>query len=185
VFFSPAKGLLLKKNRQPPLRPNKHQVLRQKVIKFLAKKYVTPNQGKISSLIKYFAVPKGVINGIVQDWRTIFQAGANQLNNCVWVPSFSLPTVNTLLRIMDMDLLAEDRDVEEMFLNLVLHRDTVNFTGINLGPLEFMTNECANRWVCWRCNLMGFRPSPYNSVYMFLIAEEVIRGDQHNLSSVF
>ncbi len=84
-----------------------------------------------------------------------------------------------------MDLLAEDRNVEEMFLNFELHRDTVKFTGIDLGPLEFTTNKCAHRWVCWRRSLMGFRPSPYNSIRMFLIAEEVIRGDRHNLSNTF
>ena len=27
---------------------------------------------------------------------------------------------------------------------------------------------------------MAFQPSPYNSIQMFLLAEEVIRGDQHN-----
>ena len=30
---------------------------------------------------------------------------------------------------------------------------------------------------------MGFRPSPYNSICMFLIAEEVIRGDRHDPSN--
>ena len=30
---------------------------------------------------------------------------------------------------------------------------------------------------------MGFRPSPYNSIRMFLIAEEVIRGDRHDPSN--
>ncbi len=32
---------------------------------------------------------------------------------------------------------------------------------------------------------MGFRPFPYNSVHMFLIVEEVIRVDRHDLSSAF
>lgn len=34
-------------------------------------------------------------------------------------------------------------------------------------------------------NLMGFRPSPYNSVKMYLITEEVIRGDRHDESNPF
>jgi hypothetical protein len=60
------------------------------------KRYVTPVDGKIGSLIKYFAVPKGVVNDITLDWRIVFHAGANRLNECVWAPLFSLPTVNTL-----------------------------------------------------------------------------------------
>jgi hypothetical protein len=32
---------------------------------------------------------------------------------------------------------------------------------------------------------MGFRPFPYNSICMFLIAEEIIRGDHHDLSNAF
>ncbi|KAL3826345.1 hypothetical protein ACHAXA_003669 [Cyclostephanos tholiformis] len=85
------------RRQQPPLKPNAKQVLRNKVKKFLERRYVTPYQGRISSLIKYFAVPKGIIDGVVQDWRIVFHAGANKLNDVVWAPSFGLPTVNSLL----------------------------------------------------------------------------------------
>ena len=150
--------------RQPPLQPDEKQVLRKKVKKFLERKYEAPYRGKIRSLIKYFAVPKGIIDNVVQDWRTVFHAGANKLNDAVWVPSFGLPTVNLLLRITDLTSLMEDRDVKEMFLNFQLHPDTIKFTGIDIGPLEFTFDECEVRWVCWNRNLMGFRPSPYNSI---------------------
>ncbi len=78
---------------------------------------------------------------------------------------------------MDLLSLMEDRDVEEMLLNFQLHPDTIKFTGIDIGPLECELDECKVRWVCWNRNLMGFHPSPYNSIQMFLIAEEVIRDD--------
>ena len=168
---------------QPPLQPDEKQVLRKKVKKYLERKYITPYQGRIHSLIKYFAVPKGIIDGKVQDWRTVFHAGANKLNDVVWAPSFGLPTVNSLLRITDLLSLMEDRDVEEMFLNFQLHSDAMKYAGIDIGPLEFTPDECASRWVCWNRNLMGFRPSPYNSIRMFLIAEEVVRGDCHDPSN--
>ena len=58
---------------------------------------------------------------MVQDWRTVFHAGANKLNDIMWVPSFGPPTVNLLLRIMDLLSLMEDRDVDEMFINFQLH----------------------------------------------------------------
>ena len=132
------------RRQQPPLKPDEKQVLRKKVKKFLERKYVAPYQGRISSLIKYFAVPKGIIDGEVQDWRTVFHAGANKLNDVVWAPSFGLPTVNSLLRITDLLSLMEDRDVEEMFLNFQLHSDAMKYTGIDIGPLEFTLDECAS-----------------------------------------
>ena len=50
----------------------------------------------LKSLIKYFAVPKGD-----DDIRIVYDATANKLNECVWVPSFWLPTLDTLLRALD------------------------------------------------------------------------------------
>ena len=39
--------------------------------------------------------------------------------------------------------------------------------------------------VFWVKNLMGFKPSPYNSVRMQLIAEEIIRGNRLDLENSF
>jgi hypothetical protein len=93
------------RRKQPPLAPDEKKVPRKKIIKFMAKGYIGPIEGKISSLIKYFAVPKGIINGIVQDWWTVFHAGTNKLSNCIWTPLFSLPTVNSLLCIVNHNTL--------------------------------------------------------------------------------
>jgi hypothetical protein len=108
------------------------------------KKYIAPLSGWISLLIKYFAIPKGVIDGVVQDWRIVFHAGANQLNDCVWAPSFSLPTVNSLLRIVNDDSFMEDRDVSKMFLNFQLHPNTKKYAAVDLGPLDFTTEDIRN-----------------------------------------
>jgi hypothetical protein len=54
-----------------------HLVLRQKIKKCINKGYIAPSQQRIKSLIKYFAVPKGIVDNIVQDWRIEFHAGAN------------------------------------------------------------------------------------------------------------
>ena len=74
------------RRRQPPLKPDEKAILRKKLLKFIDKGYLAPHVGRIESLIKYFAIPKGVIEGVVQDWRIVFDAGANELNECVWAP---------------------------------------------------------------------------------------------------
>jgi hypothetical protein len=120
-----------------------------------------------------------------EDWRIVFDAGANQLNEAIWVPSFFLPTVNSLLRIVDDKSLMSDRDMGEMFHQFQLHEDTVLEAGVDLGPVQLSTFECSQRYMVWRRSLMGFRPSPYNCIHMYLVVEEVIRGDRHNQNNAF
>ncbi len=102
------KGLSLK-CQQPPLKPEEKEVPCKKIKKFFEQKYIASPTSQIRSLIKYFAVPKGL-----QDWRIVFHAGVNHLNNCVWVPLFCLPTVNSLLQIMDEEMLMLDIDDGKM-----------------------------------------------------------------------
>jgi hypothetical protein len=90
----------------------------------------------VKSLIKYFAVSKGVLDNVVQDWRVVFHAGANKLNNSLWAPSFVLPSHNLLFRIVDSNTLMSDRDMGEMFLNFCLDPRVWKFAAINLSSLE-------------------------------------------------
>jgi hypothetical protein len=129
---------------QPPLGKEEKKVLQKKIKSFVVKGYIAPIEGKILSLIKYFVAPKGIINNVVMDWHIVFHAGANKLNNCIWMPSFSLPTLNSLLRLVDEDTLMADQDMGEMFLNFQLHLNMVKFRGIDLGPLDFTPDKCSH-----------------------------------------
>ena len=157
---------------QPSPSADAMEVLRDKVAKMIKRRYLAPPEVKLHSLIKYFAVPKGE-----GDWRVVYDAGANGLNNCVWAPPFYLPTVDTLLRIVDHTSTMEDRDIGEMFLNFELHPNTRRFAGVDVHPLGLDRTLTQHNWLGWTKNLMGFRSSLYNSVKMFLIIEEVIKGD--------
>ena len=165
---------------QPAPSPEAAEVLRMKILKMIQRRYVVLPTSKISSLIKYFAVPKGE-----GDCRVVYHAGANGLNDCIWAPPFYLPTVDSLLRIIDHTSFMEDRDIGEMFLNFELHPNTRRFTGIDVTPLGLEVDERQPHWLVWTKNLMGFRSSPYNSVKMYLIVEEVIRGDRHDAENPF
>jgi len=163
---------------QPNMADNAKAVLKNKIIKMWKKKYLDVPPTKLKSAIKYFAVPKGIIDNVVQDWRVVYHAGANGLNDSIWAPNFFLPSVDSLLRIVDESSFMEDRDVGEMFLNFELHHTVRKFTGVDVKPLGLSEQECPHRWLWWTKNFMGFWSSPYNSVKMYLIAEEVIRGDR-------
>jgi hypothetical protein len=89
------------------------------------------------------------------------------------------------LRIVDVKMMMEDQDVGEMFLNFQLHPNTTRFAAVDLGPLGFTSSECLHRWMWWTRNLMGFRPTPYNSIQMYLISEEIIQGDHGDPGNAF
>ena len=175
VFFE--KDGPSQKRPQRDMPEDAKEVLREKLRDVIGKKYLDVPDGMVESLIQYFAVPKGVEDGKVKDWRIVYHAGANGLNDCVWTPSFWLPTAATLLRLMDEGSLMQDRDIGEMFLNFMLSREARKFTGVDLRPLGLSEEDCPRLWLVWVRNLMGFKASPYNSVRTYLIAEEIIRGD--------
>jgi hypothetical protein len=168
------------RRQQPLLKPDEKEVLCKKITKFVEQKYIAPPTSWIKSLIKYFAIPKGL-----QDWRIVFHAGTNHLNDCVWAPLFCLPMVSLLHCIVDEETLMLDMGIGEMILNFQLHANTVKFAAVDLGPLDFMPEECPHRWMWWTRNLMGFRPSPYNFIQMYLVAKEVIRGNHHDSTNAF
>ncbi len=128
----------------------------------------------MKSTIKWFAVPKGD-----DDIRLVYDAMANRLNECVWVPTFWLPTVDSLVRALKRDLWMTDRDMGDMFLNFQLHESLVPYTGVNLSSLYEAGEEDGPQWAVWDRNLMGFAASPYNSIKMSLIVGEICRGDWH------
>ncbi len=117
---------------------------KKKIFKVAKKRYLLTTGIKVKSLIKYFAVPKGE-----DDIRLVYDAMANKLNNCVWVPTFWLPTINLLVRALDKDSWMTDHDVGDMFLNFQLHESMKQFTGVNLSSLYKTESEPGLRWVVW------------------------------------
>ena len=71
------------------------------------------------------------------------------------------------------------RDVCDMFLNHPLHPYVIPFTGVDLSSLYDSDVETGPRWAIWVRNLMGFATSPYNSIKLALVAEDVCQGDWH------
>ncbi len=128
----------------------------------------------MKSLIKYFAVPKGE-----DDIRMVYDATANKLNVCVWVPTFWLPTIDSLIRALDKYSWMTDRDIGDMFLNFQLHGSVTPLTRVDFLSLYDDEEETGPRWAVLDRNLMGFAASPYNSIKLALVVEEVCRGDRH------
>jgi hypothetical protein len=82
---------------------------------------------------------------------------------------------------VDKDSWMTDRDMGDMFLNYQLHESVVPYTGVDFSSLYKGKDEVGPRWGVWDRNLMGFTSSPYLSIRMALVVEEVCRGDRHEI----
>ena len=145
---------------------------REKIGKVIKRRYLLPTDLPIKSFIKFFAVPKGE-----DDIQLVYDATANKLNECVWVLSFWLPTIDSLVQACDADTWTTDRDIGDMFLNFQLHACVVPFTGVDLSSLNNSPNEEGPRCAVRDRNLIGCAASSYNSIKMALVAEEICKGD--------
>jgi hypothetical protein len=166
-----------------PQRQEKNETVRRQVVEKIAKvrkrKYISA--GYVWSLTDFFCVPKGD-----HDIRMVYNGTSSGLNDALWVPSFPLPTVDSLLRAVHPGTWMADTDLGEMFLNFVLHSSLRELAGVDVthfrGSWEKQDGLCWERWT--RC-AMGLKPSPYQTTQAMLFAEDVIRGDPEAEGNVF
>jgi hypothetical protein len=166
-----------------PQRKAGDEETRQKVIKKIAKvrkrKYIST--GYVWSLTDFFSVPKGA-----DDIRMVYNGTSSGLNDVLWVPSFPLPTVDSLLRAVHPNTWMADTDLGEMFLNFVLHESLRELAGVDVT--HYREEKESQEGLCWerwsRC-AMGLKPSPYQTTQAMLFAEDAMRGDPDDPKNVF
>ena len=137
----------------------------EKLEKVRSRGYIRP--GEINSLTGFFAVPKGD-----DDIRIVYDATACGLNEALWAPNFSLPTIDSVLRNSNSKTWFSDIDLGEMFLNYFLDEDLRKYAGVDVREIG------GKKWERWERTLMGFRPSPYVCTQTFGWGEDAIRGDR-------
>ena len=126
--------------------------IRSKVSSVREKRYI--KNGFVKSLIKFFGVPKGD-----DDVRVVYDGTASGFNDLIWVPSFSLPTVETLLRGTGPNTWMADLDIAEQFLNFNLDSYASQFVGIDLSKLfpEELTEDKFTLWERYIRCAMGLK----------------------------
>lgn len=138
--------------------------------------------GVVLSLISVFDVPKGK-----DDIRLVYNGSSSGLNDAVWAPWFSLPTVDSHLRAVDESTFMSDNDVKEMFLNFMMDPVIRPYSGVDLTTLFPEEVLCAGLvlWVLWERLFMGFRPSPYLTTRDMMRLEPRLRGARDREENVF
>ena len=155
--------------------PAEHEFMKKKLKKVRDLRYVAP--GPVESLTSFFAVPKGE-----DDIRMVYDGTKSGLNDSIWVPSFPLPTVDTMLRAVTYDTVMSDFDIGDCFLNFVLHETMQELCGIDLS--EYFGNG-GLLWERWVRAAMGLKSSPYQAVQAIMVAKEVVLGDRMDTKNAF
>jgi hypothetical protein len=134
----------------------------------------------IRSLTSFFAVPKGL-----DDIRMVYDGTVSGLHDCIWVPRFVLPTIETHLRSVDEDTQMGDVDVGDCFLNFILHKDLQELVGVDLTHYFGEETEGRKLWEAWKRAAMGIKSSPYQAVSALTVADEIIKGNHKDAANVF
>jgi hypothetical protein len=140
--------------------------VRAKFDKFRSKGYVA--KGTVKGLTTFFTVPKGE-----GDVRLVFDGTKSGLNDVIWAPSFTLPSINTLLASLEPGTWMADIDVAEQFYNFLLDPAIRPFCGVDLSPYYPEVTS----WEMWVRCVMGIKTSPEGCVRMDLLGDEINRGD--------
>ena len=124
---------------------------------------------------------------VVEDVRMVYDATSSGLNDAVWAPWFSMPTVEMLLRAVEGGTYMANYDIGEMFLNFMLEPRLRPYAGVDLTPSfpEEVTLETYVVHGCWQRMMMGLSPAPYFTIKDMLIVEKEIRGDRKHRMNVF
>ena len=136
--------------------------------------------GKVLSLTGYFAVDKAKGSDI----RMVYDGTKSGLNDSIWAPNVYVPSIDSLVGLIDSNSWMSDIDLGEFFLNFPLDESVQSLAGIDLTPY-FPLQDAKRNWKCWARCLMGFKPSPYNAVGTFRWADEIIRGNPKDPDNPF
>jgi len=106
----------------------------------------------------------------------VYDATKSGLNKSLWVPTFALPTVDTLTSMLGPTSWMADLDIGEQFLNFPLDPAIQPACGIDVKPFLGSSASRNTWWLRWNCCMMGMKPSPYLAIKSTHLAEKTIFG---------
>lgn len=172
---------------KPPLTNKRPQIcekdpiikakVQEKLENVWLKHYVIPCD--VKNLTQYFAVPKEDSNvWIVSD------ATKSGLNDCIWVPYFTLSGADAMTDMLDAASFMMDLDLGEMFLNFLMHSTIQPYCGLDVRPYLF-PEAWQTHWEHWGCCMMGWKASLFLAIKYQLLADEIVQGEHLASSNSF
>ena len=165
--------------------PAKHELMRAKVVKVRKLDYIS--SGEVVSGTHFFSVDKGET-----DIRMVYNGTSCGLNDILYAPHFSLPTVRETLHAILPGFYQCDLDIQDQFLNFILHKHMREYSGVDdrkvrsvaQGDTEWELSR-PGPWERWNRNWMGLRDSPYRSLQWQVRLKLEVYGNRRDLSNPF
>jgi hypothetical protein len=109
-----------------------------KLLKVLARRYF--EYGDIAIFTRFLKLARVNLN-----IQMVYNCTSSGLNDWLWFPWFSLPTITTLARAVEVGTHMGDLDVGEIFLNFILKLKARIHTGVDLTHfIVFAENTLAD-----------------------------------------
>jgi hypothetical protein len=102
-------------------------------------------------LVKFFTAFFGVAKADF-DIHMVYAGTLSGLNNVLWAHRFSLPNINTFIRIVETGTFMGEADIVEMFLKFFLDPNLKKFAGVDLTKFfPEHGGEGEVWWARWPC----------------------------------
>ena len=108
--------------------------MRTNVIKVWKLDYIRP--GEVVSGTHFFSVNKGET-----DIRMVYNETSCGLNDILYAPHFGLPTVRETLWAILPGFHQCDLDVQDQFLNFILHKHMREYSGVDIRKVQSLVRE--------------------------------------------
>ncbi len=114
--------------------PAKHKLMRAKVVKVRKLDYTRP--GEVISGTNFLSVDKGET-----DIWMVYNGTSCGLNDILYAPHFGLPTVRETLRSILPGFHQCDLNVQDQFLNFILHKHMREYSGVDVRKVQSVAEE--------------------------------------------
>jgi hypothetical protein len=115
----------------------------------------------------------------------VYVSTRSGLNSVIWVPSFSLPTIDTLTDMLEPSSWMSDLDMGEQFSNFPLDPALQPYCGIDVRPYLGAPSNTHTLWFRWVHCMMGLKSSLYVTIKGIHLVEEYVFGNHHLPSNPF
>lgn len=153
-----------------------------KLEKLLRRRYIV--KGSVRNTVPRFPVAKGA-----DDIRVVWDLAKNGLNECMFTPSFFLPTMPTHLRRMTAGTYHGDFDIGEQFHNYLLHQAEQQYCGVEVPPVLIQKLQAEGQdvdlFMRWERLVFGWQTSPYFALRMLARAMEIAKGAPSDVGNPF
>ena len=124
------------------------------------------------------------------DIRMFYNGTLSGINDALWDPHFASHTVSNTLRDIEEETFIADRNVGEMYLDLILGKELSMYCGVDIIHMrsedhQELEGSRQSNWDRQKLEMMGLMDSPCHACQAVLVSREVDLGDRNKKDNLF